>query len=112
MVARAGSRDDIDAPHGAATMRADGDLTFGEGIVAGFLISLSIADSKKLTAASDLIVASAIGEEAIVADAVEAIRQGVQEKATNELIGTKRHHFGFTILPIVLPGKAHLAVGK
>ena len=35
-----------------------------------------------------------------------------RRKATNELIGIKRHHFGFTILPIVLPGKAHLAVGK
>lgn len=93
-------------------MRADGDLAFGEGIGAGFLISRSVADSKELTAESDFIVASAIGEEAIVADAVEAVQQGVQEKATNELIGIKHHHFGFTILPIVLPGKAHLAVGK
>jgi len=112
MVVGAGSRDDIDAPHGAATMRAGGDLTFGEGIVAGFLISRSVADIKELTAESDFIVASAIGEEAIVADAVEAVRQGMQEKATNELIGIKRHHFGFTVLPIVLPGKAHLALGK
>ena len=32
MVARAGSRDDIDAPHGAAAMWADGDLGFDEGI--------------------------------------------------------------------------------
>jgi hypothetical protein len=112
MVVGAGSRDDIDAPHGAATMRADGDLTFGEGIVAGFLISRSVADSKELTAESDFIVASAIGEEAIVADAVEAVRQGVQEKATNKPVGIKCHDFGFAVLPIVLPGKAHLAVGK
>ena len=112
MVAGAGSRDDIDAPHGASTKRADGDLTFGEGIVADFLISRSVADSKELTAESDFIVAAAIGEEAIVADAVKAIRQSMQEKTTNELIGIKRHHFGFAILPIVLPGKAHPAVGK
>ena len=108
----AASRDDIDTSHGAATMRADGDLTFGEGIVAGFLISRSVADGKELTAEGDFIVAPAIGEEAIVADAVEAVRQGVQEKATHELIGIKRHHFGLAILPIVLPGKAHLPIGE
>ena len=112
MVARAGSRDDIDAPHGAAAMWADGDLGFDEGIPAGLLISRSVADSKELTTEGDFIVASAIGEEAVVADAVETIGQGVQEKATNELIGIERHHLGFAILPIVLPGKAHLALGK
>src|ERR1700751_3778128 len=109
MVARAGSRDDIDAPQGAAAMRADGDLTFDEGIGGGLLISRSVADSKELTAEGDFIVASAIGEEAIVADAGEAVRQGVQEKATNELVGIKPHDFGFAVLPVVLPGKAHLA---
>ncbi|MDA9457049.1 hypothetical protein XI00_22945 [Bradyrhizobium sp. CCBAU 21359] len=92
MVARAGSRDDVDAPHGAAAMWADGDLAFDEGIAAGFLISRSVADVKELTAEGDFIVASAIGEEAIVADAVEAVRQGVQEKAPHELTGIKRHH--------------------
>lgn len=54
MVARAGSRDDFDAPHGAAAMWADGDLAFDEGIAAGFLISRSVADSKELTAKGDL----------------------------------------------------------
>lgn len=112
MVARAGSRDDVDAPHGAAAMWADGDLAFDEGIAAGFLISRSIADSKKLTAKGDFIVASAIGEEAIVADAVKAVRQDVQEKATHELTGIERHHLGFAILPIVSPGKAHLTIGE
>ncbi len=110
MVACAGSRDDIDAPHGAAAMWADGNLVFDERIAAGFLISRSVADSKELTAKGDFIVASAIGEEAIMADAMEAVRQGVQEKATNELTGIKRHHLGFAILPIVLPGKAHRAL--
>ena len=112
MVARAGSRDDFDAPHGAAAMWADGDLAFDERIAAGFLINRSVADSKELMAKGDFIVASAIGEEAIVADAVKAVRQGVQEKAPNELTGIERHHLGFAILPIVLPGKAHLAVGE
>lgn len=50
MVARAGSRDDIDAPHGAAAMWADRDIAFDEGIIARFLISRSVAGSKELTA--------------------------------------------------------------
>ena len=93
-------------------MWADGDLAFGEGICAGVLICRSVADIKELTTEGDFIVASAIGEEAIVADAMEAIRQGMQEKATNELAGIKRHHLGFAILPIVPPGKAHLAIDE
>lgn len=47
-----------------------------------------------------------------MADAVKAVRQGVQEKATHELTGIERHHLGFAILPIVLPGKAHLTIGE
>ena len=93
-------------------MWAGGDLAFYEGILAGFSICRSMADSEELTTEGDFVVASAIGEEAIVADTVEAVRQGVQEKATNELVGIKRHYFGFAVLPIVLPGKAHLAIGK
>ncbi|MHB0791236.1 hypothetical protein [Bradyrhizobium sp. 5.13L] len=57
---REGSRDYINAPHGAATMRADEDVTFG---VAGFLISRCVANSKELRAESDFIVASAIARK-------------------------------------------------
>src|SRR5579863_8796808 len=71
-----------------------------------------MVDSEELTAKDEAVVASAIGEEAIVADAMEAVRQGVQEKAPHELTSIKRHHLGFAILPIVLPGKAHLTVGE
>ncbi|MEY9104514.1 hypothetical protein ABH999_000710 [Bradyrhizobium yuanmingense] len=92
MVARAGSRDDIDALHGVATM-ADGDLTFGGWTVVGFLISRSVAEVKELPAKSDFVVSSAIGEEAIVADAVGAVRQAVQQKATDEFLGIERDHF-------------------
>lgn len=34
--------------------------------------------------------ALAVGEEAVVADAVEAVRQGVQQEAPDELVGSKR----------------------
>ncbi len=46
-----------------------------------------------------------------MADAMEAVRQGVQQEAPDELVGFKRHHLGLAVLAIVLPGKADLAVG-
>ena len=39
----------------------------------------------------ELCGATAIGHEAEVADAVEAVWQGVQEKATDELVGDELH---------------------
>ena len=93
-------------------MWADGDLAFDAGIVAGFSIWRSMADSEELTAEGDFVAASAIGEKAIVADAVEAVRQSVQEEAADELLGIERHHFGFAILPIVFPSEPDLAIGQ
>lgn len=58
----------------------------------GISISRSVGYSKELTAEGDFIGASAIGKEACC-DAVEPVRQGVQEKAPNELIGITRHHY-------------------
>ena len=33
----------------------------------------------------------AVGEEAVVADAMEAVRQRVQQEAPDELVGVERH---------------------
>jgi hypothetical protein len=35
----------------------------------------------------------AVGQQSTVADALEAARQRMQEKLTNELFGRKSHHF-------------------
>jgi hypothetical protein len=47
-----------------------------------------------------------------VANAVEAVRQGVLEEAADELIGLQCHHLGFAIVAVVFPGEADLAVRK
>src|SRR4029077_10607473 len=52
----------------------------------------------------------AVGEEAVVADAMEAIRQGVQEEAADELIGLKRHELGLAMMAVLLPAEGNLAV--
>jgi hypothetical protein len=53
----------------------------------------------------------AVGEEAVVADAVEAVRQGVQQKAADELIGVKGQDLGLAAMTIVLPAKGNAGVG-
>src|SRR6516225_1760607 len=56
--------------------------------------------------------AGAIGEETVVADAMEALRQSMQQKAADELVGIECHHFGLAVRSIVFPGKANLPVGE
>jgi hypothetical protein len=41
---------------------------------------------------------------------VEAVRQGMEKKAPDELRGVERHHFGGAGMAIILPGEADLAV--
>ena len=43
----------------------------------------------------------AIGEEAIVADAMEAIRQCMEQEAPDELESIERHDFGFVMMAII-----------
>ncbi len=51
-----------------------------------------------------------IRHEAEGADAVEAIRQDVEQKAADELVHLQSHHFGRATIAIVLPGEADMSV--
>lgn len=64
------------------------------------------------SAEDKLVAAGAIGEEAVMADAVESVRQGMQEKAADELVGFERHHLVDGAPSVVLPSEADLAVGQ
>ena len=67
---------------------------------------------EQLTRPRDVVGASAIGEEAIVTDAVEAARQDVDQEAADELVDGERHHLG-PIAPVgavVLPAEGHAGV--
>ena len=48
---------------------------------------------EQLAGACDIGRAVAIGEQSVVADAVEAVRQDVDEKAADELVRAERHDF-------------------
>ena len=49
-----------------------------------------------------------LARKPIVADAMEAVRQGVQQEAADELVGVKRHDLGLAVMAIVLPAEADL----
>jgi hypothetical protein len=51
-----------------------------------------------------------IGEEAIMADAVEAGWQAVEQESADELVGLKGHHPDLAALAIVAPAEADAGV--
>jgi len=78
----------LDDDHVPAAARA---WRVGIGRFDGRLIDGRRCDREQLAGAFETGLASASGEEAIVADAVEATRQAVQQEAADELVGAERH---------------------
>ena len=68
-------------------------------------------DRERLTTLGELAGAAARGEEAEVADADEALRQDVQQKAAQEFVDVERERADLTAVPIVLPPKRDGVVG-
>jgi len=58
---------------------------------------------EKFAAKGELGGAMAVGHEAEVADAVEAVGQRVKKKAANELVGLELHDLCRAVVAIVLP---------
>ena len=52
----------------------------------------------------------AIGEESKVTDAMEAVGQGVEQEAPDELVGLQTHGLDGAAVAIVLPGKGDMIV--
>lgn len=76
-------------------------------------LALPIRDGlgQQLSTKRESSCAMAVGEEAEVADAMEAGGQDVQEEPAHELIGVEGHHLAAALLPIVLPEEADGIVG-
>ncbi len=58
--------------------------------------------AEQFTAASELTFTLAIAEKAEVSDAMEAIRQDVDEEAADELVGGQRHRAVMAVMAVVL----------
>src|SRR3981189_1867728 len=111
-----GARHGGDPPHGAAALGADEEVTgvalsIAFGVTGRRLgIGRRVMGIEQPAAEGEVVAASAIGEEAVVANAMEAVRQGMQQESADELVGIERHHLGLAVLAVVLPGEADLAV--
>ena len=70
---------------------------------------LTVIGEKK-AAEGELGCAVAVGHEAEVADAMEAVGQGVKEEAANEFAGRELHDLGGAGLTVILPSKGDMVV--
>ena len=70
--------------------------------------------SEQASAEYELVGAMAVGQEAVVTNAMEAIRQYVEEEAAHELGDRHSHDFALmtATLPVVLPAEADVGLVK
>ena len=90
MPRRCTAREDLDDDHATAaawTIRLAG-IDSGSGRLA-----VRFCSGEQLTRACDVVGARAFGEQAVVADAVQAFWQHVDEEAADELVCAERHAF-------------------
>ena len=65
---------------------------------------------QELAAAGQLVLASAVAEQSVVTDALEPIRQDVQQEAPDELVGVEGHDFLPVVVAVVFPAKGDAVV--
>ncbi len=80
--------EDLDDDHAAAAAWTS-RLAGIDGGTGG--LGLGVCNGEQLARPRDVVGAGAFGEQAVVADAVEAVRQHVDQEAANELVGGERH---------------------
>src|SRR5215468_8734306 len=100
------AREGLDDDHAAAAVWAGMRFDVIGGIVR---FGLRLWEDKQLAGARDVLDPLAVGEQAVVADAVEAGWQGVNEEAADELMGCERHRFVSIVAfdPVVLPSEGN-----
>src|SRR5271169_1849182 len=106
------SLDDDHAP-AAARARIRERLRLGVTSAAGIVrLDACWLHVEQLTRPRDVVGASAIGEEAVVADAMETAGQDVDQEAADELVDGERHHLGPVALvgAVIFPPEGHAGV--
>src|SRR5690348_470436 len=109
---RCTAREDLDEDHATAaawTSRLAG-IDGGAG-----RLCFRFCDGEQLTRAGDVVGASPFGEQAVVADAMQAFWQHVDEETADELEGPERHLLvaiaAFDAIVLPLEGDASLIDG-
>jgi len=65
--------------------------------------------TEKSTALSQSLLPVAVAEEAVIANAVEPVREHMQQESADELISGKRHGAVLSVVAIVLVAELHFA---
>src|SRR6266487_6201714 len=89
---RCAAREDLDDDHATAAAWArarEGRLV---AIITIGSIALGLLATEQLAGACDVVGAGGLGEQAVVADAVQALGQDVDEEAADELVSCECHH--------------------
>jgi len=92
------ARQDSEHDHGATAGRASIGRVRWDGILDRFGGRFLRWRVEQPATERELGGALAVGEAAVVADAMEAVRQGVQQEAPDELVGRKRHEPGLAVM--------------
>src|SRR6202011_1776999 len=94
MPGRGAALENLDDDHASAAAWAkvrEGGRLVAIIIIGICSLALGLAN-EQLAGACDVIGAGSLGEQAVVSDAVEALRQDMDEEAADELVCCGRHH--------------------
>src|ERR1700686_2467484 len=102
---RASAFEDLDDDHAPAATRTWMRERLRLGAICNTGLALWSGHIEQLSRPRDVLGTLAAGEQTIVADAVEAVRQHVDEEAADELVVRERHHLGplTSLGAIILP---------
>ena len=109
------TREGLDDEHRGAAVSAH------EGRSGGAVIGATIAGvrgkgehrlTQKIASSGDVVLAVGVGEQAVVADAMKAGGQHVQQEAAHELFGGQCHGFvaSAPVFAVVLPAECDAAI--
>ena len=105
----------LDDPHLATAAWADWRLEACRGLcllVAIGVIGFGGGNIEQRSTQHELVSSVPIRKQAVVADAMKAIRQDVEQKAAHELADRQSHGLALrgTVLAVILPAKADMVV--
>ena len=95
MPGRGAALENLDDDHASAAAWArvrEGGRLVATIIIGICSLALGLLATEQLAGACDVVRAGSLGEQAVVSDAVEALRQDMDEEAANELVCCERHH--------------------
>ena len=103
MVRRAAALEGLDDDHATAATRTGWLVGIGRISLGRF--ALELLGCEQFAGERDVVGAGGLGQQAVVADAVEAARQDMDQEAADELVDCQRHQFVSIAAfdPIVLP---------